>query len=74
MGETSRRGREAGDGEEVRARVGRDLLGRLDAWIAAQTEPRPSRSDAVLRLLTQALGGTEAGSIAVEELNASNDE
>lgn len=70
----SRRGRPEVDSEEVRARLGRDLLDRLDAWIGGQPEPRPSRSEAVRRILTEALGGTEAGSIAVEELNASNDE
>lgn len=52
----------------------RDLTTKIDAWIAAQPEPRPSRSEAIRRILAQALGGTDAGSIPVEELNASNDE
>jgi hypothetical protein len=73
-GENSRRDREEADGEEVCARVGSDLLARLDAWVAVQPAPHPSRSEAILRILTQTLGGTEAGSIDVEDLNASNDE
>jgi Arc/MetJ-type ribon-helix-helix transcriptional regulator len=32
------------------------LTAALDAWIAAQPEPRPSRSEAIRRLLAQALG------------------
>ena len=70
MSENSRRG----GGDDLGAGIGPDLLARLDSWIAAQPEPRPSRPQAVARLLTEALGGTEAGFIAVEELNASNDE
>jgi hypothetical protein len=45
------------------------------AWIAAQPEPRPARSEAVRRILSQALGKPrDPGSIAAEDLNASNDE
>jgi hypothetical protein len=34
-----------------------DTLGtRIDAWIARQPEPRPSRAEAVRRLLDEALG------------------
>ena len=69
-----RRGRPEVDSEEVRARMDRGLLDRIDAWIASQPEPRPSRPEAIRRILSDALGGTDAGSIAVEELNASNDE
>jgi len=50
------------------------LRAKIDAWIAAQSEPRPSRSEAIRRLVEQALGGTDAGFIAIEDLNASNDE
>jgi hypothetical protein len=74
VGENSRPDHAQVDSQEVRVQVGRDLLDRLDAWVAAQPEPRPSRSEAILRILSQALGGTEAGSIDVEDLNASNDE
>jgi hypothetical protein len=51
-----------------------ELSGALDAWIGAQLEPRPSRPEAIGRLLAEALGVGGAGSIPVEELNASNDE
>jgi Arc/MetJ-type ribon-helix-helix transcriptional regulator len=37
-------------------RLSEDLSRRIDAWIAAQPEPRPSRSEAVRRMLSQALG------------------
>ena len=33
-----------------------NLSGALDAWIAAQPEPRPSRPEAIRRLLAEALG------------------
>ena len=47
----------------------------LDAWIAAQPQPRPSRPEAIRRILSQALGKpAAAGSIAAEDLNASKDE
>ena len=47
----------------------------VDAWIAAQPEPRPTRPEAIRRLLAEALGKTPCtGSIAAEDLNASNDE
>jgi hypothetical protein len=52
-----------------------DLSGALDAWISAQPEPRPSRPEAIRRLLAEALGrSADAGLIAAEDLNASNDE
>jgi Arc/MetJ-type ribon-helix-helix transcriptional regulator len=38
------------------ARLSEDLSGRIDAWIAAQPEPQPSRSEAIRRILSQALG------------------
>jgi len=69
-----RRGRPEVDSEEVRARIDRSLLDRIDAWIARQPEPHPSRPEAIRRILSDALGGTDAGSIAAEDLNASNDE
>ena len=51
------------------------LTAALDTWIAAQPEPRPSRSEAIRRLLSQSLEKPpDAGSIAAEDLNASNDE
>ncbi len=52
-----------------------DLLERVDRWANAQHD-RPSREEAVRRLLLMALGQpTTAGeTIAPEDLNASNDE
>jgi hypothetical protein len=48
---------------------------QIDEWIAAQPEPRPSRSEAIRRLLAEALAKpADPGSIATEDLNASNDE
>ena len=45
------------------------LTTQLDAWIAVQPEPRPSRSEAIRRLLTEALGKpADAGSVAAGEL------
>jgi Arc/MetJ-type ribon-helix-helix transcriptional regulator len=32
-----------------------ELTAKLDAWIAAQPEPRPSRSETIRRLLEKAL-------------------
>ena len=49
-------------------------LASLDAWIARQNEPRPSRSEAVKRILAQTLGSPEEHTIPVDELNSSNDE
>jgi len=53
----------------------RALSEAVDAWIAAQPEPRPARPEAIRRLLAEALGRhADAGSTAAEDLNASNDE
>jgi hypothetical protein len=35
-------------------------LDALDAWIAAQPEPRPTRPEAIRRLLAEALGMTNS--------------
>ena len=51
-----------------------ELAAALDAWIGAQPGPPPSRAEAIRRLLAEALGVGDAGSIPLEELNASNDE
>jgi hypothetical protein len=68
-------GRPKVNSELLRARMERTLIDRLDAWIVAQPEPRPSRPEAIRRLLDEALGKpADAGSIASEDLNASNDE
>jgi Arc/MetJ-type ribon-helix-helix transcriptional regulator len=36
-------------------RLSEDLSRLIDAWIAAQPEPRPSRSEAIRLILSQAL-------------------
>jgi hypothetical protein len=68
-------GRPRVDSEDVHVRLTRPALDALDAWIAAQTEPRPSRPEAIRRILLQALGNLAgAGSIVAEDLKASNHE
>jgi hypothetical protein len=56
----SRRGRPRVDSEDVSARMERGMLDALDAWIAAQPEPRPRRSEAIRRLVAEALRGPAA--------------
>jgi hypothetical protein len=63
-----------GWGHQLSVRLQPAELARLDEWILAQPEPRPSRPEAMRRLVEQALGGPRAGSILIEDLNASNDE
>jgi len=63
------------DSEEVSTRIERRMLDALDAYIASQPDPRPTRPEAIRRLLAEALGKTaDAGSIPAEDLNASNDD
>jgi hypothetical protein len=50
------RGRPFVDSEAVNVRLVRDSLDRLDAYICAQPKPRPSRPEAIRRLLAEALG------------------
>ena len=65
----------SGVGTLVGVRLLPPNLSALDAWIAAHPEPRPSRPEAIRRILSQALGRLSGqGSIAAEDLNASNDE
>ena len=65
---------EGGLGTVISLRLPASLGAALDAWIASQPEPRPSRPEAILRVLAHALAGVGAGSIPVDDLNASNDE
>jgi hypothetical protein len=68
-------GRPRVDSEDVHVRLTRPAVDALDAWIAAQPEPRLTRPEAIRRLLVEALGKqADPGSIAAEDLNASNDE
>ena len=41
--------------EDVHVRLRQSAIDALDAWIAAQTKPRPSRPEAIRRLLAEAL-------------------
>jgi len=53
---TKKRGpKPTGIGTLVGVRMLPDLLGALDAWIAKQPEPKPTRPEAVRRLLGEAL-------------------
>jgi hypothetical protein len=64
-----------GKGLQFNAMLRPEMAAAIDAWIAAHPEPRPSRPEAIRRLLAEALGkSADAGSIAAEDLNASNDE
>ena len=72
---TKKLGRPAtGIGTLVGVRLQPAEVSRLDAWVGRQPEPRPTRQEAIRRILADALGGADAGSIPLEELNASNDE
>lgn len=78
---TKKRGRPktTGKGLGLLVRLHPPELAALDAWIAAQPEPRPTRPEALRRLAGKALAAEDAGaeeerSIPVEDLNASNDE
>jgi hypothetical protein len=53
-----KRGRKVttGKGTLIGVRLLSGNLSALDAWIAAQPEPRPSRPEAIRRLLAEALG------------------
>jgi hypothetical protein len=57
------------------ARLREEVRKKVDAWIAAQPEPRPSRSEAIERLLAEELAKEAAArAIPAHDLNASNDE
>jgi hypothetical protein len=64
----------AGKATSIEVGLEPNELTGLDAWIAAQAEPRPTRPEAIRRLLADVLATAHADSIPVEELNASNDE
>jgi Arc/MetJ-type ribon-helix-helix transcriptional regulator len=67
----NRRGRPKGKVRPptVALRLPLDAVEAVDAWIAAQPEPRPSRSEIIRRLLVEALAKpVDAGSTAAEDL------
>jgi hypothetical protein len=47
---------DSGKGFTISVRLQPDQLAALDAWIAWQKEPRPSRAEAIRRLIAKALG------------------
>jgi hypothetical protein len=66
---------EAGE-TSITVRLSRTDVGALDRWIAAQNGPKPSRAEAVRRILNQGLGAFDEharDSILVSELNSGND-
>ena len=70
---TKKRGRPRSEPTSV-IRLPHSILAQLDLWIAGQAAAL-SRPEAIGRLLALALGKIDnAGSIAAEDLNASNDE
>ena len=63
-------GRPRVNSEDVHVRLTRPALDTLDTWIASQPEPRPSRPEAIRRILSQALvkpADAGAGSISAED-------
>jgi hypothetical protein len=53
--EKKKRGRPMTDATPVLVRMPRKTIAALDVWIGRQTEPKPSRPDAVRRLLDHIL-------------------
>jgi hypothetical protein len=64
----SGRGRPPIDSEEVRSRFSRELLDRVDGWIALQLDPKPTRSEAVRRLVGIGLSARPSPQSADERL------
>jgi hypothetical protein len=57
------------------SRLREDVRIKIDAWIAAQPEPRPSRSQAIQHLLAEALAKeADARAILAEDLKTSNED
>lgn len=54
--EKRKRGRPPTDATPIMVRVSPALLAPLDAWISDQRDPKPSRPEAVRRLVAKALG------------------
>jgi hypothetical protein len=48
-----------GQGVMLGVRVHRPALASLDTWIAAQPDPKPSRPEAIRRLVEKALKGPQ---------------
>jgi hypothetical protein len=57
-----------GPSDSIQVDLRLDQLAALDAWIADQPDPKPTRGQAIQRLLEQALGPGTAAAVPVEEL------
>ena len=55
--EKSKRGRPRTDSTPVMVRLQPDQLAALDAWIAGQDEPRPSRPEAIRQIIAAYIEG-----------------
>jgi hypothetical protein len=53
-------GRPSVDSEAVNVRMERPQLSALDAWIAAQPDPKPTRPEAIRRLLQLGLEASKS--------------
>ena len=62
-------GRPRVDSEDVHVRLTRPALNSIDAYIAAQPEPRPTRPEAIRRLLAEALAKTDAAPPPADNAN-----
>ena len=62
-------GRPPVDSEEVRARMARELLVAIDGWRGAQAD-KPTRAEAVRRLVTIALATENGGGRDAEDRHA----
>lgn len=59
---SKKRGRPAtGKGLTIGVRLQPTLLHPLDGWIAAQPDPKPTRPEAIRRILSRGLKGNSAG-------------
>lgn len=65
-GDNTRRKRPPQAGELIGVRLQPDALARLDAWIAAQPDPKPSRPEALRRLAELGLPRTTEVSVSTE--------
>jgi hypothetical protein len=71
-----RRSPDEGGETSVTVRLSRADLAALDRWIAAQSGPKPSRAEAIRRLMNRELGAFDEharDAIRVSELNSGND-
>lgn len=68
IGKKRSRGRPPTDATPVMVRIVPDQLATLDAWIARQPDPKPSRPEAIRRLAQMSLEGSEAPPTQSEDI------